>query len=68
MGSRRPVEQLLDGSPSPTRATPSPRRRTPADSAESGRGLQLVEGLTHRWGVDPQKRGKAIWYELDCRA
>ncbi|MEU3571518.1 ATP-binding protein [Kitasatospora sp. NPDC036755] len=45
-----------------------PEQRTPADSAESGRGLQLVEGLTHRWGVDPQKRGKSIWYELDCRA
>ncbi|MFJ9445614.1 ATP-binding protein [Kitasatospora sp. NPDC101235] len=30
--------------------------------AESGRGLQLVNGLTHRWGVDPQKRGKTVWY------
>ncbi|MFH9354267.1 ATP-binding protein [Kitasatospora sp. NPDC017646] len=33
--------------------------------AESGRGLQLVEALTSRWGVDPQKRGKTIWFELD---
>ncbi|MGA5816518.1 ATP-binding protein [Kitasatospora sp. NPDC094028] len=32
--------------------------------AESGRGLQLVEGLTHRWGVDPQERGKSVWFEL----
>ncbi|MEV7185893.1 ATP-binding protein [Kitasatospora sp. NPDC093102] len=37
-------------------------------SAESGRGLQLVAGLTHRWGVDPQKRGKTVWYELDSAA
>ncbi|MFJ9842014.1 ATP-binding protein [Kitasatospora sp. NPDC101155] len=34
--------------------------------AESGRGLQLVAGLTHRWGVDPQERGKCIWFELDA--
>ncbi|MFH8379922.1 ATP-binding protein [Kitasatospora sp. NPDC018058] len=42
-----------------------PHQRTPAGLAETGRGLQLVEGLTHRWGVDPQKRGKSVWYELD---
>ncbi|MBV6701730.1 ATP-binding protein [Kitasatospora aureofaciens] len=45
-----------------------PEQRTPADLSESGRGLQLVEGLTHRWGVDPQKRGKSVWYELDSAA
>ncbi|ARF77943.1 hypothetical protein B6264_02495 [Kitasatospora aureofaciens] len=47
-------------------ALPAPR--TPSRLAESGRGLQLVEGLTHRWGVDPQKRGKTVWYELDFPA
>ncbi|MER7672867.1 ATP-binding protein [Kitasatospora sp. NPDC096128] len=47
-------------------ALPAPR--TPGHFAESGRGLQLVEGLTHRWGVDPQKRGKTVWYELDFPA
>ncbi|MGA5818274.1 ATP-binding protein [Kitasatospora sp. NPDC094028] len=31
--------------------------------AESGRGLQLVAGLTSRWGVDPQERGKSVWFE-----
>ncbi|MFJ8625730.1 ATP-binding protein [Kitasatospora sp. NPDC093550] len=36
--------------------------------AESGRGLQLVAGLTHRWGVDPQKLGKSVWFELDGAA
>ncbi|MFJ9441448.1 ATP-binding protein [Kitasatospora sp. NPDC101235] len=45
-----------------------PQPRTSADLAETGRGLQLVEGLTHRWGVDPQKRGKTTWYELDSLA
>ncbi|MFJ8476138.1 ATP-binding protein [Kitasatospora sp. NPDC094011] len=45
-----------------------PQQRTPADLAETGRGLQLVEGLTDRWGVDPQQRGKSVWYELDSDA
>ncbi|MEV0190483.1 ATP-binding protein [Kitasatospora purpeofusca] len=36
--------------------------------AECGRGLRLVEGLTHRWGADPQKRGKLVWFELDSAA
>ncbi|MFE4977770.1 ATP-binding protein [Kitasatospora sp. NPDC056651] len=36
--------------------------------AESGRGLQLVEGLMHRWDVEPQKLGKRVWFELDCVA
>ena len=36
--------------------------------AESGRGLQLVEGLTHRWGAEPQKLGKRVWFELDSVA
>ncbi|MDY0810292.1 ATP-binding protein [Kitasatospora purpeofusca] len=39
-----------------------------ADLAESGRGLQLVQGLTHRWGAEPQKRGKLVWFELDQAA
>ncbi|MBO1413312.1 ATP-binding protein [Streptomyces sp. FH025] len=42
-----------------------PEPRALSDLAEHGRGLQLVEGLTHRWGVDPQKRGKSTWFELD---
>ncbi|MFF9643283.1 ATP-binding protein [Kitasatospora aureofaciens] len=33
--------------------------------AESGRGLQLVAALTSRWGIDPQKRGKTIWFECE---
>ncbi|MEV6972401.1 ATP-binding protein [Kitasatospora sp. NPDC093806] len=45
-----------------------PDRTAPAGLAESGRGLQLVEGLTHRWGVEPQKRGKLVWFELDAAA
>ncbi|MFJ2861734.1 ATP-binding protein [Kitasatospora sp. NPDC087314] len=43
-----------------------PEKRDPAPLAQSGRGLQLIEGLTHRWGVDPQERGKMVWFELDA--
>ncbi|MFJ9697194.1 ATP-binding protein [Kitasatospora sp. NPDC101183] len=45
-----------------------PNHRTPADFAESGRGLLLVDQLTHRWGIDPLRHGKTVWYELDSAA
>ncbi|MFJ2867297.1 ATP-binding protein [Kitasatospora sp. NPDC087314] len=47
------------------RSSAFPERRTPSALAETGRGLQLVDGLTDRWGVDPQKLGKSVWFELD---
>ncbi|WP_369183543.1 ATP-binding protein [Streptomyces sp. Y1] len=45
-----------------------PTRRALRDLAESGRGLHLVQGLTRAWGVDPQERGKSVWFTLDCAA
>ncbi|MFG3051057.1 ATP-binding protein [Kitasatospora sp. NPDC048239] len=46
---------------------PEPRRS--ADPYElSGRGLHLVRSLTHRFGANPRKNGKAVWFELDCAA
>ncbi|GHF61986.1 hypothetical protein GCM10018790_44970 [Kitasatospora xanthocidica] len=45
-----------------------PEQRPLSLLAETGRGLQLVAGLTHRWGVDPQQLGKSIWFELDGAA
>src|SRR5262249_31490493 len=30
----------------------------------SGRGLQLVQAIADRWGVDPIDGGKYIWFEL----
>jgi anti-sigma regulatory factor (Ser/Thr protein kinase) len=32
---------------------------------EGGRGLVLVEQLSHAWGVLPSPRGKAVWFQLD---
>ncbi|MER7672962.1 ATP-binding protein [Kitasatospora sp. NPDC096128] len=45
-----------------------PAPQAPDLLSESGRGLQLVAGLTHRWGVDPQERGKCVWFECDLDA
>jgi len=37
--------------------------REPAD-AESGRGLQLVDALSARWGVRSADAGKVVWFDL----
>ncbi|MFE2729173.1 ATP-binding protein [Kitasatospora sp. NPDC059327] len=46
-----------------------PEPRQSADPYEvSGRGLHLVRALTHRFGTDPSKHGKRVWFELDHAA
>ncbi|MDH6706418.1 MULTISPECIES: ATP-binding protein [unclassified Kitasatospora] len=50
------------------RSSVLPEQCKPNALAQSGRGLQLVEGLTHRWGAEPQKLGKRVWFELDGAA
>jgi anti-sigma regulatory factor (Ser/Thr protein kinase) len=32
--------------------------------AMSGRGLAIVEALSHRWGVEAHSSGKRVWFEL----
>lgn len=34
------------------------------DAAEHGRGLQLVDALSSRWGTDRLAEGKRVWFEL----
>jgi anti-sigma regulatory factor (Ser/Thr protein kinase) len=41
-----------------------PNRRTGTDQLAGGRGLKLVESLAASWGVSPEGRGKAVWFEL----
>lgn len=37
----------------------------PADpDALDGRGLQIVERLASKWGVDDSRFGKTVWFEL----
>ncbi len=47
------------------RSSELPAQRGSSELAECGRGLQLVEAFTHRWGAEPQKLGKRVWFELD---
>ena len=45
-----------------------PRRPVPRVAAvddTSGRGMQLVDALSSRWGVDPTADGKLVWFEVD---
>ena len=33
-------------------------------AAARGRGMQLVEGIADRWGVEDHTDGKRVWFEL----
>jgi anti-sigma regulatory factor (Ser/Thr protein kinase) len=33
-------------------------------SSARGRGMQLVQALSERWGTTPEVRGKVVWAEL----
>ncbi|MDQ3384829.1 MAG: ATP-binding protein [Actinomycetota bacterium] len=41
-----------------------PQPREAGDRAVTGRGLNLVEQLAERWGVDDVDGGKVVWFEL----
>lgn len=41
-----------------------PVRRTYADTAGTGRGLQLLEESVERWGTTELAHGKVVWFEL----
>ncbi|MFJ9841893.1 ATP-binding protein [Kitasatospora sp. NPDC101155] len=46
-----------------------PEPRVPSDPlALSGRGLHLVQFLTHRFGAHLRKQGKVVWFELEVTA
>jgi len=56
--------EVLDETPAP------PALKRPDWSAETGRGLWLLEQLAMRWGVTPvpsQRGGKAVWFQLAKR-
>jgi anti-sigma regulatory factor (Ser/Thr protein kinase) len=50
--------EVTDGSLAP------PMRRPSRGTDEGGRGLQLVDALSTRYGVDPQEHGKCVWVEM----
>lgn len=45
-------------------STDQPVLQSGTDQLASGRGLTLVEALAASWGVDPEGRGKTVWFEL----
>jgi len=53
-------------------ATGAPRVLRLADrdegTAESGRGLTMVDALSRRWGVIPRVIGKSVWCEMETKA
>jgi anti-sigma regulatory factor (Ser/Thr protein kinase) len=51
--------EVTDPDPS---ALPAPLSAT--DTAESGRGLTLVDALSNRWGVNQAADRKTVWCEL----
>ncbi len=50
--------EVCDGSTRPLR----PRESAVTD--EGGRGLLLVDALSHRYGVEAEAKGKRVWAEL----
>jgi PAS domain S-box-containing protein len=50
--------EVSDGSPH------LPATKNYAELAATGRGLQLLEQMVDRWGVDSHEEGKTVWFEL----
>ena len=42
-----------------------PRRRVHHLESITGRGLELFDALSDRWGVDGGPDGRTVWFELD---
>jgi anti-sigma regulatory factor (Ser/Thr protein kinase) len=43
----------------------NPRRCPHALESSGRRGLEVVEVLANRWGIDRHPRGRAVWFELE---
>ncbi|MFG1704166.1 ATP-binding protein [Nonomuraea sp. M3C6] len=41
-----------------------PHAEDPEDCEEGGRGLQMVDLLAQRWGVQLTRTGKEVWFEI----
>lgn len=45
-------------------SVPVPQERAAYDIADHGRGLDLVEALSTRWGTTDRDHGRVVWFEL----
>ena len=43
---------------------PAPREASFDD--ESGRGMMIIDALSHRWGWEPRSDGKVVWADVAC--
>ncbi|GLZ33824.1 hypothetical protein Lesp02_60120 [Lentzea sp. NBRC 105346] len=48
------------------RSTVLPQLRPVDPTSARGRGMQLVNALSERWGAEPNSVGKAVWAELNA--
>ena len=39
--------------------------RTPEPDRAGGFGLAIIESVAVRWGVEPSRSGKSVWFELE---
>ncbi len=60
-GDQLRVEVHDQGAPS------GPRRRVHEPESLTGRGLELFDLLSSRWGVTEHDAGRTVWFELDGR-
>lgn len=51
---------VQDGSSAP------PAPRTASFEDESGRGMLIIEALSHHWGWEPLPSGKVVWADVAC--
>ncbi|MBA6438475.1 MULTISPECIES: ATP-binding protein [Streptomyces] len=58
----RPSERLVRISTFDRSGT-NPRVIEASESAESGRGMAVVDAVSCRWGIDPKPWGKGVWAE-----
>jgi serine/threonine-protein kinase RsbW len=47
---------------------PPHSRQAPDVRRKGGRGLFLVDALSTRWGCEPLRTGKRVWFEIPCVA
>lgn len=60
-GSEAVRIEVRDGDPG------APVEQDPAPDAVGGRGLQIVDAVADRWGVEPRpdgRAGKVVWFEV----
>jgi serine/threonine-protein kinase RsbW len=41
-----------------------PVARNPGPTTPTGRGLLLIDRLATRWGIEPRRDGKTLWFEV----